>query len=374
MVKDRMENFESLLVFLDSSIASLFAQNKAMQTALMKATIENQAVGLKCVEMMAMAMNALLKHGQATFTKEEVAELIFKTPKQDVSEDLAAESVNHYPSDQELLDHAIQKINELSIKDVDAFDESIEVLAEIEKTPRNIRVDFSPVRRFLEARRAPLLDPPVDHAHVVKKIEDLKKFRFPAVCKPIIQLTLKSSYAQINQAFQESVGHTGPERRHGKNKPPRRSSLTEIPEETTLEIEENAEKAENVQEAKALSDGDEPMNSPEKRQASSDSELQVTPSKQKIANKHKQPTARKSTTPGKKKKSMESIQGVEISAAQSTELDDTLSEIEDEDEEIQCLAIIKKSEELRNCQIKSELVEHDQVSQPSTSRPSSNES
>ena len=366
MVKDRMENFESLLVFLDSSIASLFAQNKAMQTALMKATIENQAVGLKCVEMMALSMNALLKHGQATFTKEEVADLIFKSPKQDVSEDLAAESVNHYPSDRELLDHAIQKINELSISDVDAFDESLEVLAEIEKTPRNIRVDFSPVRRFLEARRAPLLDPPVDHAHVVKKIEDLKKFRFPAVCKPIIQLTLKSSYAQINQAFQESVGHTGPERRHGKNKPPRRSSLTEIPEETTLEIEENAK------EAKALSDGDEPMNSPEQRQASSDGELQVTPSKH--ANKHKQPTARKSTTPGKKKKSMESIQGVEISAAQSTELDDTLSEIEDEDEEVQCLAIIKKSEELKNCQIKTELVENDRVSQPSTSRPSSNES
>ena len=368
MVKDRMENFESLLVFLDSSIASLFAQNKAMQTALMKATIENQAVGLKCVEMMALAMNALLKHGQATFSKEEVADLIFKSPKQDVSEDLAAESVNHYPSDQELLDHAIQKINELSIKDVDAFDDSVEVLAEIEKTPRNIRVDFSPVRKFLESRRAPLVDPPVDHAHVVKKIEDLKKFRFPAVCKPIIQLTLKSTYAQINQAFQESVGHTGPERRHGKNKPPRRSSLTEIPEETTLEIEENA------LEAKALSDGDEPMISPEKRQASPDGELQVTPPKQKIANKHKQPTARKSTTPGKKKKSLESVQGVEISAAQSTELDDTLSEIEDEDEEVQCLSIIKKSEELRNCQIKSELVEHDQVSLPSTSRPSSNES
>ena len=365
MVKDRMENFESLLVFLDSSIASLFAQNKAMQTALMKATIENQAVGLKCVEMMTLAMNALLKHDQASFTKEEVADLIFKSPKQDVSEDLAAEAVNHYPSDQELLDHAIQRINELSIEDVDVLDGSVEVLTEIEKTPRNIRVDYSPVRKFLESRRAPLLDPPVDHAHVVKKLEDLKKFRFPAVCKPIIQLTLKSSYAQINQAFQESVGHTGPDRRHGKNKPPRRSSLTEIPEETDQEVKE----------VRALSDGDVKMTSPTKRQGSSEEESQVTPVKQKSANKHKQPTARKSTTtPGKKKKSLESTQGVEIPASQSNELDDTLSEIEDEDEEVQCLAIIKKSEELRNCQIKTELVEHDRVCQPSTSRPSSNES
>lgn len=356
MVKDRMENFESLLVFLDASNASLFAQNKAMQTALMKATIENQAVGLKCVEMMVIAMNTLLKDGESNFTKEEVAEMIFKSPKQNVSEDLVAESVNHYPTDQEFLDHAIQRINELSIDDVSPLDESVEVLSEIEKKPRNIRVDYSPVRKFLEARRAPLLDPPVDHGHVLKKLEDLKKWRFPAVCKPVLQLTLKSSTDQILQAIQESIGHTGTERRHGKNKPPRRSSLTEIPEETS-------------QEARALSDDDELMPSPEQRKVPSGEDLQTSPAK--LANKHKQPTARKSTTPGKKKKSLESTQGVEIP---NNELEDSLSEIEDDDEEIQCLTIIKKSEELRNCRVKSELVEHDLVCQPSTSRPSSNES
>ena len=363
MMKDRMENLESLLVFMDSSNATLFAQNKAMQTALMKATIENQAVGLKCVEMMTLAMNALLKHGQDVFTKEEVAEMIFKTKKQDVSEDLAAASVDHFPTDQEFLDHAIQRINELSINDISPLDESVEIMAEIEKTPRNIRVDFSPVRKFLESRRAPLLDPPVDHAHVVKRIDDLKKFRFPAVCKPILQITLKSGYDQIHQAMLESVGHTGPARRHGKNKPPRRTSLTEIPEETSQEV-------------KALSDGDEPMNSPEQRKVSSDEDhenRQVTPKK--VANKHKQPTARKSTTPGKKKKSLESTQGVEItSSINPNELEDSLSEIEDEDEEIQCLTIIKKSGELKHCIVKSELLEIDQASKPSTSRPSSNES
>ena len=75
--------------------------------------------------------------------------------------------------------------------------------------------------------------------------------------------------------------------------------------------------------------------------------------------KHKLQTARKSTTatPRKRSKSLGSIQGKEVGSASGyEELEDTLSEIELSDEEIQCIKIIKNAE-LKNCVVKQEIAE-----------------
>ena len=287
---------------------------------------------------MTAAANALIKKDHESFTKEEIAELLFKAKETDVSEDLARESVLTFPTDEEFLDSAIQRINELTIGDVEAKDDSIEMVKDVPKLARNIREDYSPVKEFLESKREPLVSPPVDHAHVKSKLAEMRKNRFPAVNYPILQLTLKSTNEQINQAFQESVGHTGPERRTCVNRPPKRAPMPPIPE------------------AIPLPDTDVAMASPEPSTPpapppSPDTSLNL---------KHKLQTARKSTakasrTPRKRSKSLESIQGVEIGKLE--DLEETLSEIDISDEEIQCLAVIKKNEELENCVIKQELQE-----------------
>ena len=224
------------------------------------------------------------------------------------------------------------------------------MVKDLPKLARNIREDYSPVKEFLESKREPLVSPPVDQAHVKSKLAEMRKNRFPAVNYPIIQLTLKSTQEQINQAFQESVGHTGPERRTCVNKPPKRAPMP------------------TISEAPPLPDTDEAMASPEPSTPpapppSPDTSLNL---------KHKLQTARKSTakaskTPRKRSKSLESIQGVEIGKSlesiqgvevgQVDDLEDTLSEIDISDEEIQCLAVIKKNVELENCIIKQELQE-----------------
>ena len=328
MLKERMQNFEDLLIFFDASMSKMFQMNKAMQVSIMKATLESQATGFRCAEVLTLAANALIKKDHESFTKEEVAELLFKAKKTDVSEDLARDSVLNFPTDEEFLDSAIQRINELSIDDVESKDDSIEMVKDVPRVSRNLRQDYSPVKEFLESRREPIVSPPVDHAHVTNKLAEMRKNRFPAVNAPILQLTLKSTMAQINQAFQESVGHTGPE-------------LPPIPEAP----------------APPLPDTDQPMASPPKTPPapppSPDNALKL---------KHKLQTARKSTakaskTPRKRSKSLESVQGVEIGTSSNIdELDETLSEIDISDEEIQCLAVIKKPE-LENCVVKQELQE-----------------
>ena len=341
MLKERMQNFEDLLIFFDASMSKMFQMNKAMQVSIMKATLESQATGFRCAEVLTLAANALIKKDHESFTKEEVAELLFKAKKTDVSEDLARDSVLNFPTDEEFLDSAIQRINELSIDDVESKDDSIEMVKDVPRVSRNLRQDYSPVKEFLESRREPIVSPPVDHAHVTNKLAEMRKNRFPAVNAPILQLTLKSTMAQINQAFQESVGHTGPERRTCVNKPPKRAPMPPIPEAP----------------APPLPDTDQPMASPPKTPPapppSPDNALKL---------KHKLQTARKSTakaskTPRKRSKSLESVQGVEIGTSSNIdELDETLSEIDISDEEIQCLAVIKKPE-LENCVVKQELQE-----------------
>ena len=333
MLKERMQNFEDLLIFFDASMSKMFALNKAMQVAIMKANLESQATSLRCTEVLTNAVNALIKKDHESFTKEEVAK------QTDVSEDLARESVLNFPTDEEFLDSAIQRINELSINDIENKDDSIELVKDVPRAARNLREDYSPVKDFLESRREPLVSPPVDHAHVVSKLAEMRKNHFPAVNAPILQLTLKSTMAQVNQAFQESVGHTGPERRTCVNKPPKRAPLPSIPE------------------APPLPDLDQPMASPPKTPPapppSPDNALKI---------KHKLQTARKSTTkasktPRKRSKSLGSIQGVEVGTSSSIdELDETLSEIDISDEEVQCLAVIKKPV-MENCVVKQELLE-----------------
>ena len=75
--------------------------------------------------------------------------------------------------------------------------------------------------------------------------------------------------------------------------------------------------------------------------------------------KHKLQTARKSTTttPRKRSKSLGSIQGVEVQSNSGyDELEETLSEIEFSDDEIQIVGEITKNK-LENCVVKQELFE-----------------
>ena len=120
--------------------------------------------------------------------------MLFKAKTIDVSEDLARDSVMDFPTDEEFLDSAIQRINELSIEDVESKDDSIEMVKEMPKPARNIRKDYSPVKEFLESRRNPLVSPPVDSTHVKTKLAEMRKNRFPAVNHPILQLTLKQTF------------------------------------------------------------------------------------------------------------------------------------------------------------------------------------
>jgi methyl coenzyme M reductase subunit C-like uncharacterized protein (methanogenesis marker protein 7) len=89
-----------------------------------------------------------------------------------------------------------------------------------------------------------------------------------------------------------------------------------------------------------------------------------------LAGKSKRQTARKSTTstPRKRTKSLGSIQGIERGY---DELEDTLSEIELSEDEIECLRIIKRSEKLENCVVKQELVGSSSPSSSSTATTSS---
>ena len=336
MMKERMRHFEDLLVYLDASVAKLFDSNKAMQVALMKAILETRVTGLRCAESLTIAVNALVDKKHGTFTKEEVAELLFKAKKTgDVSEDLARDSVTNIPTDEEFLDSAIQRINELAINDIESRDDSIVITDDVPKPSRNIREDFTPLKEFLEEKKEPIISPEVDHAHVVNKLAEMRKNRFPAVNAPIIQVTLKSSFAQINQAFQESEGKTGPERRHNMKKPPKRSELPSIDEEEQSP-------------PSPLPDDDQPMPSPPP--PSPNNSLKI---------KHKLQTARKSTTttPRKRSKSLGSIQGVEVGEKSAyDELEDTLSEIEISDDEIQILEEINNTK-LDDCVVKQELIE-----------------
>ena len=336
MLNERMKNFEDLLVYMDGSMAKMFASNKAMQVALMKAHLETRMTGLRCTDVLTLAVNALLDKKHGTFTKEEVADLLFKAKNVDVSEDLAKDSVLTIPTDEEFLDFAIQRINELSINDIQAMDDSVVVTHEEPGEPRDIRVDFSPLRKYLESKKKPVLSPEVDHAHVVNKLANMRKNRFPAVNAPVHQLTLKSTYEDINRAFQESDGKTGPERRHNVNKPPKRSQMPSIEEEEPV--------------APPLPDTDSPMASPPPPPPSPEVTVKI---------KHKLQTARKSTTttPRKRSKSLGSLQGVEVGSASGyEELEESLSEIDISDEEIQCIRIIKNAE-LKNCEVKQEIVE-----------------
>ena len=335
LLKERMKHFEDLLVYLDATIAKMFDSNKAMQVALMKAILETRVTGLRCAETLTVAANALLDKKHGSFTKEEVAELLFKAKKTDVSEDLARDSVTSIPTDEEFLESAIQRINELAINDIEARDDSILITKEMPKASRNIQEDFSPLKEFLEAKREPIVSPEVDHAHVVNKLAEMRKNRFPAVNAPIVQVTLKSSYAQINQAFQESDGKTGPERRHNMKKPPKRSDLPSIDEEDQIPSS-----------PPPLPDTDHPMPSPPP--SSPNNLLKI---------KHKLQTARKSTTPRKRSKSLGSIQGVEVQSNSGyEELEETLSEIEISDDEVQIVGEVTV-DKLEGCVVKQELIE-----------------
>jgi hypothetical protein len=373
-----MKHFEEMLVLLDSSLAKIFASIKPMQVAVMKAVLESQVTGLNCVNALTLAMNALIDKKHGTFSKEEVADLLFKSEDGDVNEELAKQSVLDMPTDEEFLDYAIQRINELSIKDIEEDDESVVIVTEEARPPRNIRDEVTPIKEFLEAKREPIISPEVDHDHVINRLADMRRNRFPAVNTPVLQLTLKSSYEQINQAFQESDGHTGPERRHGAKKPPKRA------EHTLLTI------AEGDLFAPPLPDTDHPMPSPPPSPASPpaspDAMVMVKKKLQtarkstttspenlptrNLAGKSKRQTARKSTTstPRKRTKSLGSIQGIERGY---DELEDTLSEIELSEDEIECLRIIKRSEKLENCVVKQELVGSSSPSSSSTATTSS---
>ena len=114
-----MSHLEKLVIFLDNQNHVLADRNKAMMGALMKSQVETNAAISRVSDVMINVLTKMVdSNDKEVFTKEELLQRMFGPSEDSLSASHFKDLTKAMPSDDEVMQEVVFRLNELSVKDV----------------------------------------------------------------------------------------------------------------------------------------------------------------------------------------------------------------------------------------------------------------
>ena len=313
LLSERMSHLEKLVIFLDNQNHVLADQNKAMMGSLMKSQIESNAAITRVADVVINVLKNIVDiNEKEVFTKEELLQKMFGPSEDSLSASHFKDWTKAMPSDDEVMQEVVFRLNELSVKDVSKPQNPVMTAADIPHAPmKPLGKNFKANVKELEKFRSPASVSGWEEGEPIAICKERVKNRAPAVNYPIELLKITSKNEDIERVkslCQENLEEQ-PKRRKGNFRPEKRSSklvaARKVVEDYELGDKNPRRQTRSSRSLRSSSESSNPsrggFSSPKRKledEAHSESpkRAKVTPQK------NKRQTARKSTTPKDKGK------------------------------------------------------------------------
>ena len=309
LLSERMSHLEKLVIFLDNQNHVLADQNKAMMGSLMKSQVESNAAISRVADVVINVLKNIVDiNGKEVFSKEELLQRMFGPSEDSLSASHFKDLTKAMPSDDEVMQEVVFRLNELSVKDVSQPQNPVMTAADIPHAPmKPLGKNFKANVKELEKFRSPASVSGWGEGEPIAICKDRVKNRTPAVNYPVelLKITSKNEAIERVKSLCQDNLQEQPKRRKGNFRPEKRSDKL-VEARKAVEDYECGDKnpRRQTRSSRSLRSSSESSNPSRGGFSSPKRKLDDEPPSEspKRAKKSKQPTARKSTTPKDKGK------------------------------------------------------------------------
>ena len=307
LLSERMSHLEKLVIFLDNQNHVLADQNKAMMGSLMKSQVESNAAIARVADVVVNVLKNIVDiNDKEVFTKEELLQRMFGPSEDSLSASHFKDLAKAMPSDDEVMQEVVFRLNELTVKDVSKPQNPVMNATDIPHAPmKPLGKNFKANVKELEKFRSPASVSGWEDGEPIAICKERIQNRAPAVNYPVelLKITSKNEDIERVKSLCQDNLEEQPKRRKGNFRPEKRSAklvaARQVVEDYELGDKNPRRQTRSSRSLRSSSESSNPSRggfSSPKRKLDGEPPLE-SPKRAKITSKKKRQTARKSTTP-----------------------------------------------------------------------------